>query len=95
MTTLDNRLQEYIEDERDDEPTVKFVKSYSSPTIETQAEAAKMCLDILNNVPEPAEPEARKLWKEAKNALVRVYTEVSLNDTEWQSAPPPAGARHG
>lgn len=89
MTTLDNKLQDYIDDVRDDEPTQRVVKSYSSPTIEMQAEAAKMALDILENVPEPVEYTARLLWKEAKKALINVYTEVHFNDPEWVSAPPP------
>lgn len=90
MTDVDARLREYIDDVRDDEPTQKVVKTYSSPTIEMQAEAAKMALDILSNVPEPAEPTARLLWKEAKRSLVRVFTEVHFNDpVKWVPAPKP------
>lgn len=90
--TVERILEEYLLEEREDEPTVKFVRSYSSPTIEMQAEALKMCLDIIQNVPEPPEPTAKLTWRQAKQTLMSAYTEVNLCDKDeprWIPAPQP------
>ena len=77
-------LEEYLldEDGRGDEPTGRFVRSYSSPEYEMQAEALKMCLDILDGVPEPGESTARIKWRMAKNELRACYAEIDMNDKE-------------
>lgn len=87
--SVDTLLDDYLEEEREAEPTQRFVKSYSSPTIEMQAEATQMCLDILTNVPEPMEPTAKLLWRKSMEELISLKAEISLNDTEWKAAPRP------
>lgn len=95
--TVTRLLEEYLldEDGRGDEPTGRFVRSYSSPEYEMQAEALKMCLDILDGVPEPGESTARIKWRMAQNELRACYAEIDMNDKEealakeWQAAPPP------
>ena len=91
--SVDKILGDYLNSSRDDEPTVRFVRSHSSPTIEMRAEALAMCLEILSSVPEPNDSTEKVLWKQAQQALKTCKTERALNDLEiepWQSAPMPS-----
>jgi len=89
-------IEEYLldTDERGDEPTGRFVRSYSSPELEMQAEALKMCLDILDGVPEPGESTALIKWRMVRTELRSAYAEINVCDKEneakqrWESAPP-------
>ena len=92
MTDVDNRLQDYLDETRDDEPTVRLVKTHSSPTIEMQAEVAQMCLDIMESVPEPVESTEKFLWKQAQQALGALKKEIVTNDVDatWKPAPMPS-----
>lgn len=89
MSDVDKHLEDYLDR---DEPTVRVVRSHSSPTIEMQAEALTMCIDILNSVPEPIDATEKVLWKSAQQALRSAKTEITLNDvdSEWQPAPAPS-----
>jgi len=86
MSEVDKHLEEYM---NEDEPTVRLVKSHSSPTIEMQAEALTMCMEILSSVPEPVDPTEKVLWKTAQRALNSAKTEITVNDVdaEWKPAP--------
>ena len=91
--TLENYLLD--RDERGDEPTGRFVRSYSSPELEMQAEALKMCLDILDGVPEPDDSTALIKWRMVRNELRGAYAEINMCDKEeklaqeWKPAPAP------
>jgi hypothetical protein len=92
MTDVNNRLRDYLDETRDDEPTVRFVKTHSSPTIEMQAEVSQMCLDILDSVPEPIDSTEKVLWKQAQQSLRALKKEIVTNDVDatWTPAPRPS-----
>lgn len=87
--SIDKDLEDYLDEP---EPTVRVVRSHSSPTIEMQAEALAMCIGILGSVPEPVDATEKLLWKSAQQALKSCKTEITLNDvdSEWTAAPPPS-----
>jgi len=90
--TVNDLLETYLIETEQDDPTVRLVKSHSSPTIEMQAEAAQMCIDILDSVPEPVEETERLLWKQAQQALGALKKEIVTNDVDatWKAAPMPS-----
>ena len=93
--TVDKILEDYIEREREDDPTVRLVRSHSSPTIEMQAEALTMCKEILKSVPEPVDSTERLLWKTTIDAIKRCRKEIVTNDVDakWKPAPIPSRSR--
>lgn len=87
---VDKILKTYLE--QDDKSTRRFIKSYSSPTIEMRAEACTMCLEVLHNVPEPVDSVERLKWRNAIIALREVYNEISRNDhdAKWKPVTMPS-----
>lgn len=93
--SVDNLLETYLIETESDEPTVRLVKSHSSPTIEMQAEALTMCREILTSVPEPVDSTEKLLWRQAIEALQSCKKEIVANDVdaEWKPAPAPSRSR--